>query len=117
MRQNKLFAVRRCLLRWYDRAHRDLPWRRTRAPYAIWISEAMLQQTQVATVIPYYERFLAAFPSVEKLNQASLRKVLTLWSGLGYYRRAENLKKSARRLVLNHRGRLPQTYEALRDLP
>ena len=117
MPENKLSAVRRRLLRWYERTHRDLPWRRTRDPYAIWISETMLQQTQVATVIPYYERFLAAFPSVERLHQASLRRVLALWSGLGYYRRAENLKKSAHQLVLNHGGKLPQTYEALRDLP
>src|SRR5215831_2583532 len=117
MQQNKLLAVRRSLLRWYDRSHRDLPWRRTRDPYAIWISETMLQQTQVATAIPFYERFLAAFPSVEKLHQASLRRVLAHWSGLGYYRRAENLKKSARQLVLKHEGKLPQTYEALRALP
>lgn len=117
MSRNKLSFIRRSLLRWYDRTHRDLPWRRTRDPYAIWIAETMLQQTQVTTVVPYYERFLKAFPTVEGLDRAPLRKVLALWSGLGYYRRAEGLKKSARKLVRAHKGKLPHSYEALRDLP
>src|SRR5438093_5986822 len=102
MPPQNLSSIRRQLLRWYDSNKRDLPWRRTRDPYAIWVAETMLQQTQVATVIPYYERFLAAFPTVTALDRAPLRRVLTLWSGLGYYRRAENLKKSARMLTLNH---------------
>src|ERR1043166_5525313 len=117
MSQNNFSAVRGKLLRWYGKNKRDLPWRRTRDPYAIWVAETMLHQTQVATVIPYYERFLAAFPTVAALDRAPLRKVLTLWSGLGYYRRAENLKKSARVLSLNHGGRLPNDYQALRALP
>jgi A/G-specific adenine glycosylase len=117
MSRNKLSFIRRGLLRWYDRTHRDLPWRRTRDPYAIWIAETMLQQTQVTAVVPYYERFLKAFPTVEDLDRAPLRRVLAIWSGLGYYRRAEGLKKSARKLVRAHKGKLPQTYDALRELP
>jgi A/G-specific adenine glycosylase len=116
MPQN-LSSIRRQLLRWYDKNHRDLPWRRTREPYAIWVAETMLQQTQVNTVMPYYERFLSAFPTIAVLARAPLRKVLALWSGLGYYRRAENLKKSAVALALSHAGRLPADYEALLALP
>jgi len=117
MSPNKLSLIRRNLLRWYDKTQRDLPWRRTRDPYAIWIAETMLQQTQVTTVVPYYERFLKALPTIEALDRASLGRVLALWSGLGYYRRAENLKKSARALIRRHGGRIPGTYEALRALP
>jgi A/G-specific adenine glycosylase len=117
MSPNILSSIRRKLLRWYDKVHRDLPWRRTSDPYAIWIAETMLQQTQVATVVRYYERFLNAFPTVEALDRAPLHKVLTLWSGLGYYQRAANLKKSARALVRNHGGRLPESYKALCALP
>src|ERR1700756_1807324 len=112
MSRNKLSFIRRSLLRWYDRTHRDLPWRRTRDPYTIWIAETMLQQTQVATVVPYYERFLRVFPTVEALDRAPLRRVLTLWSGLGYYRRAANLKKSARILMRKYSGQLPDSYTA-----
>src|SRR5919109_5602729 len=110
-------TIRRNLLRWYDKVHRDLPWRRTADPYAIWIAETMLQQTQAATVVPYYERFLKAIPDVHRLDRAPLRKILTLWSGLGYYRRAENLKKSARLLVRRHAARLPDDYASLLSLP
>jgi A/G-specific adenine glycosylase len=110
-------AVTRALVRWFTRAHRDLPWRRTRDPYAIWISETMLQQTQVSAVIPYYQRFLKSFPTAAALDRAPLKKVLTSWSGLGYYRRAENLKKAAADLVRRHGGRLPGDHEALRALP
>jgi A/G-specific adenine glycosylase len=109
--------VRRRLRRWYQRRRRDLPWRRTRDPYAIWISETMLQQTQVETVIAYYARFMKIFPTVSALDRAPLRNVLALWSGLGYYRRAENLKKSARLIMDRHGGRLPRDYEKLRQLP
>ena len=108
--------IRRKLLRWYDRNKRDLPWRRSRDPYEIWISETMLQQTQVKTVLPYYEKFLRAFPTVGALDRAPIEKVLRLWSGLGYYRRAENLKKAARQLTRDHGGKLPQEYAALREL-
>ncbi|MCY4443108.1 MAG: A/G-specific adenine glycosylase, partial [Deltaproteobacteria bacterium] len=109
--------MRAALLRWYDRGKRDLPWRRTRDPYAIWVSETMLQQTQVATVLPYYHRFMEAFPSVEALDRASLDAVRSVWSGLGYYRRAANLKQAARLLVSRHGGRLPADYRALLGLP
>ena len=107
MARKNLSAIRRKLLRWYDKHRRDLPWRRTRDPYAIWIAETMLQQTQVATVTPYYERFLRELPTLHALHRAPLRRVLALWSGLGYYRRAENLKKSAREIMRKYGGQLP----------
>ena len=83
-------------LAWYTVEKRDLPWRKTEDPYAIWVSEVMLQQTQVKTVIPYYERFLQRFPGVEQLGTASLEEVLTVWSGLGYYSRARRMWEGAR---------------------
>jgi A/G-specific adenine glycosylase len=110
-------VFRRRLLRWYETHKRDLPWRRTGDPYAIWVSESMLQQTQVGTVIPYYRRFMRAFPTFEALDRAPLARVLALWSGLGYYRRAENLKRTARIVMQRHCGRLPESYEELRTLP
>jgi A/G-specific adenine glycosylase len=110
-------ALRRALLAWYAREKRDLPWRRTRDPYAIWLSETMLQQTRVETVIPYYERFLARFPSVAALADAEPDAVTQLWSGLGYYSRARNLHAAARQLVADHGGALPSEPEALRELP
>ena len=106
-------AIRRKLLRWYQTNKRDLPWRRSRDPYAIWISETMLQQTQVNTVIPYYDRFLDELPTVEALARAPLARVLRLWSGLGYYRRAENLKKAAQQIVRSHGGKMPQDFAQL----
>ncbi len=109
-------AIRRKLLRWYERNKRDLPWRRSRDPYAIWIAETMLQQTQVKTVIPYYEKFLAAFPTVVRLARAPRQTVLRHWSGLGYYRRAENLHKAARQIVRRHGGELPRQPAELRAL-
>jgi A/G-specific adenine glycosylase len=109
--------IRRRLLNWYETHKRDLPWRRTSDPYAIWISETMLQQTQVGTVIPYYNRFMATLPNVTALNRAPLAKVLALWSGLGYYRRAENLKKAGRILAARHGARLPAEGRELRALP
>ncbi len=117
MALKNLSTIRRKLLRWYDQHRRDLPWRRTRDPYAIWIAETMLQQTQVATVAPYYERFLRELPNVHALDRAPLSRVLALWSGLGYYRRAENLKKSAREIVRKYGGHLPDDYDALLALP
>ena len=108
----------RRLLAWYRRHGRhDLPWRQTRDPYAIWISEIMLQQTQVATVLPYYRRFMAAFPDVARLAGAPLDAVLAHWSGLGYYARARNLHAAARRIVTHHGGRLPDDPAALQALP
>jgi A/G-specific adenine glycosylase len=103
----------RKLLRWYDAQHRDLPWRRTRDPYRIWVSEIMLQQTRAEAVIPYYERFLERFPSAAALAAASEEEVLASWSGLGYYSRARNLHKAARRMA----GVFPSGFEAIRDLP
>src|SRR5215475_15830862 len=83
------------LRRWYERGHRDLPWRATTDPYRIWVSEIMLQQTRAQAVIPYYERFLERFPTVETLAAADETEVLALWSGLGYYSRARNLRRAA----------------------
>jgi A/G-specific adenine glycosylase len=108
--------MRAPLLRWYDANRRDLPWRRTRDPFAIWISEAMLQQTRVETVIPYWERFLEAFPDVESLATADLDDVYAVWTGLGYYSRARNLKAAAVSIVAEHGGRVPDSAERLREL-
>src|SRR5579863_5065601 len=107
-------AIRKKLARWYDRHRRDLPWRRTRDPYAIWISEIMLQQTRVAAVIPYYERFLARFPGVEELAQAPEPEVLALWSGLGYYSRPRNMQKAAQQIVAL--GEFPSDHASIREL-
>ena len=104
------------MLRWYDAHRRDLPWRRTQDPFAIWISEAMLQQTRVETVIPYWERFLEAFPDVESLARADLDDVYALWTGLGYYSRARNLKAAAEQVVESYGGRLPDSAAELRKL-
>ena len=105
------------LLAWFAKRARDLPWRRTRDLYAIWLSEIMLQQTQVATVIPYWERFLARFPDVNALAAADEREVLRLWEGLGYYRRARQLHAAARKIVVEHGGEFPRAYESVRGLP
>lgn len=105
------------LLAWYDRAAADLPWRRAPTPYHIWLSEVMLQQTQVETAIPYYERFLAAFPTVEALAAAPLAAVLKQWEGLGYYSRARSLHRAARIIVSDLGGRFPATADGLRQLP
>ncbi|WNG38995.1 A/G-specific adenine glycosylase [Archangium violaceum] len=110
-------SLRTRLLEWYDRQKRDLPWRRTRDPYAIWLSEVMLQQTQVATVIPYWERFLQRFPTVEALAAAPLPDVLALWRGLGYYSRARNLHGAAQEVVARFGGKLPSTAAELLTLP
>ncbi len=102
-------------MEWFTRFQRDLPWRRTRDPYAIWLSEIMLQQTRVAAVIPYFERFLARFPTVESLAQAPEPELLAHWAGLGYYYRARNLQKAAQAIVLA--GEFPGTHEAILALP
>lgn len=109
--------LRALLLAWYDAARRDLPWRRTSDPYAIWVSEIMLQQTTVAVVIPYWERFVAAFPDLEALAGAPLERVLALWAGLGYYRRARLLHEAARTLVARGATGVPATLDGLRALP
>ncbi len=108
--------LRASLLEWYDRNRRDLPWRRTKDPYAIWVSEIMLQQTRVAAVIDRYNSFMARFPTVEALAQASEQDVLAQWSGLGYYRRARMLQKAAQVVCANHKGQLPTTAAELRNL-
>lgn len=106
------------LLRWYDRSGRhDLPWQVVRSPYRVWVSEIMLQQTQVATVIPYFQRFMARFPDVAALAGAPLDEVLHHWSGLGYYARARNLHAAAKRIESLHGGRFPDTLDAARALP
>lgn len=105
------------LLAWYSRNRRDLPWRRTRDPYRIWLAEVMLQQTRVETVIPYYRRFLRRFPRVADLARAPVDDVLELWAGLGYYSRARNLHAAARQIVARHGGKVPQSVGDLRALP
>ncbi|HET9180354.1 MAG TPA: A/G-specific adenine glycosylase [Terriglobia bacterium] len=110
-------AARRSLLRWYRRQSRALPWRTSRSPYMVWLSEVMLQQTQIETVIPFYQRFLREFPSVEHLARAPLERVLELWSGLGYYRRARNLHRAAQELMEKHQGQFPAEMAQARTLP
>ncbi len=109
--------ARKRLLDWYRANRRALPWRETRDPYAIWISEAMLQQTRVETVIPYWERFLERFPDVHALATAELDDVLGAWAGLGYYSRARNLQAAARQIDERHGGRIPDDAKTLRTLP
>src|SRR5512134_1508972 len=101
------------LLAWWDEARADLPWRRTADPYAIWVAEVMLQQTQVATVIPYYERWMRRFPSVAALGCAGEHDVLHAWQGLGYYSRARRLLAGARAVLERHAGQVPDDVEAL----
>ncbi|HEX4338954.1 MAG TPA: A/G-specific adenine glycosylase [Polyangiaceae bacterium] len=105
------------LLTWYDASRRDLPWRKNRDPYSVWVSEMMLQQTQVATVIGYYERWMKRFPTVKALARAREDDVLHAWQGLGYYSRARNLWRGARAVVDEHRGKIPENAAALRALP
>jgi len=112
-----LATFRRALLRWYDQHRRDLPWRRTRDPYRVWLSEIMLQQTRVAAVLDHYRIFLERFPSIQALAAASEEAVLAAWSGLGYYRRARMLHRCARELVQKHGGQFPQSVETLQGLP
>ena len=101
--------IQKELLIWYRENQRSLPWRKTSDPYRIWVSEVMLQQTQVKTVIPYYERFLSAFPVPEMLAEADLQEVLKIWEGLGYYARARNLHRAVREVMANHGGAIPPT--------
>ena len=110
-------AVASLLLAWVRADRRDLPWRRRRDPYAVWISEVMLQQTQVATVVPYFERWMARFPDVSSLAAATSDDVLRIWAGLGYYARARNLHRMAQELVARHGGMIPSEKKALLALP
>ncbi len=118
MRDRHAWAdFRRRLLAWYRQAGRDLPWRRTSDPYAVWVSEVMLQQTTVATVIPKHEAFLRAFPNVAALAAAEEQAVLRAWEGLGYYRRARHLHAAARQVVAQHDGKIPLAAAELQQLP
>jgi len=110
-------AIQRCLLRWFAKHGRDLPWRKRRTPYRVWVAEIMLQQTQVATVIGYYRRWMRTFGSFRALAAAKIGHVLKCWEGLGYYRRARQMHAAARTVVAEHGGRLPRTADALRRLP
>ena len=105
------------LLEWFAKNARDLPWRRTKDPYAIWVSEIMLQQTQVKTVIPYWTRWMRALPDVESLARARPQRLHKLWEGLGYYTRVRNMQKAARVICERHQGRFPENYDHVLDLP
>lgn len=113
----KLTDISPLLLDWYDRNARKLPWRESRDPYRIWISEIMLQQTRVEAVIPYYQRFLEQLPDIEALARVPEEQLLKLWEGLGYYTRAKNLQKAARMMMEQHSGRFPENFDAIRALP
>src|ERR1700686_3032289 len=113
---SELKKFRADLLDWFATYQRDLPWRRDRDPYRIWISEIMLQQTRVATVIPYFEKFCAHFPDVRALAEAEEAEVLRMWSGLGYYSRARNLQAAAQQIVREHGGTFPTTEADIRSL-
>jgi A/G-specific adenine glycosylase len=117
LKGQQLAAFRRRLFAWFREFQRDLPWRHTRDPYRVWLAEIMLQQTRVAAVIPYYERFLERFPNVQALAAAPEGEVLRRWSGLGYYRRARNLQKAARKIVADHDGEFPSRVEDVLALP
>lgn len=110
-------SLKSSLLKWFDRHRRELPWRQTTDPYAIWVSEVMLQQTQVDRVVPYYQAFLEKFPTVKALAAAEQQDVLGVWRGLGYYSRARNLHAAAKQVVQEHKAKLPSTAEALGELP
>lgn len=105
------------IIRWFQENKRELPWRRDRNPYPVWLSEIMLQQTRIQTVIPYYLRFIEAFPTVEALARAEDDRVLKLWEGLGYYSRARNLHRAAKEITDQHGGTFPKTYAELKKLP
>jgi len=110
-------AFQKKLLAWFRAHRRELPWRASRDPYRVWVAEVMLQQTRIAAVLPYYRRFLKAFPNVRTLARARESKVLRLWSGLGYYSRARNLQRAAKEIVARHKGKFPRTLEAAMALP
>ena len=117
LKGQQLAKFRKQLLGWFRQFKRDLPWRHTRDPYRVWLSEIMLQQTRVATVIPYYHRFLERFPNIAELAAAPEGEVLRVWSGLGYYSRARNLKKAAQEIVSVHGGEFPSRLEDVLALP
>lgn len=114
--EDKILSFRQKLLAWYDKNKRDLPWRRSKNPYHIWVSEIMLQQTRVDTVIPYYERFLDWFPTVESLANAPEERLLKAWEGLGYYSRVRNMQTAAQQIMSEFEGNFPYTYEGISSL-
>ena len=114
--EDKILSFRQKLLAWYDENKRDLPWRRSKNPYHIWVSEIMLQQTRVDTVIPYYERFLDWFPTVESLANAAEERLLKAWEGLGYYSRARPMQTAAQQIMSEFEGKFPSTYEGISSL-
>ena len=114
--EDKILSFRQKLLAWYDENKRDLPWRRSKNPYHIWVSEIMLQQTRVDTVIPYYERFLDWFPTVESLANAPEERLLKAWEGLGYYSRVRNMQTAAQQIMSEFEGKFPSTYEGISSL-
>ena len=114
--EDKILSFRQKLLAWYDENKRDLPWRRSKNPYYIWVSEIMLQQTRVDTVIPYYERFLDWFPTVESLANAPEERLLKAWEGLGYYSRVRNMQTAAQQIMEDFDGEFPSTYEGISSL-
>jgi A/G-specific adenine glycosylase len=115
--QRNISAIVKNLLRWYEQNARDLPWRRTRDPYAIWVSEIMLQQTQVKTVLPFWERWMRELPTIESTARANSQKIHKLWEGLGYYTRVRNLQKAARLILEKHNGKFPKQFEDILALP
>ncbi len=115
--ESHIQKIRTSLTSWYVKNKRDLPWRKTRDPYAIWVSEVMLQQTQVNTVIPYYEKFLASFPDIDTLARADMAEVLKKWEGLGYYARARHLHQAANILLKDFHGKIPRSYDDIHRLP
>jgi A/G-specific adenine glycosylase len=116
-RPQKIPRCASALLHWFSQNARDLPWRRTRDPYAIWVSEIMLQQTQVKTVIPYWERWLRELPTIQSLARATPDKIHKLWEGLGYYTRVRNLQKAAQQIIAHHGGQFPRAYDDILELP
>src|SRR5581483_9674178 len=116
-RQRKIAGIGSDLLRWFAASARDLPWRRTRDGYAIWISEIMLQQTQVKTVIPYWERWMRELPTIDSLAKAKPARLHKLWEGLGYYTRVRNVQKAAQQIVERHKGEFPREFEDILELP
>lgn len=115
--QKQIQKFQQALLKWYQRHHRSLPWRETGDPYCIWVSEVMLQQTQVNTVIPYYHRFIERFPCIKDLAESNIQEVLKSWEGLGYYSRARNLHEAAKRVLDQYKGNLPETPAEFQNLP
>src|SRR5271170_4940152 len=114
---SELRIFRKSLLGWFKQFQRDLPWRKNKDAYRVWLSEIMLQQTRVAAVIPYYERFLERFPTVSALAAAPTEEVLRMWSGLGYYSRARNLQRAAQQIVAQHAGKFPENENDALALP